>query len=95
MPDPVSWLMIERGWKVVDADGEELGKVEETVGDSSRDIFNGLTIAAGLFARGRYVPAEQVAEISEELVRLKLRKDEVERLPEYSEPPPTGRIQSG
>jgi hypothetical protein len=92
MRDPVSWLMIERGWNVVDVDGEEVGTVEETVGDSSRDIFNGLTIAPGLLARGQYVPAEQVAEITEGCVRLALRKDEVGRLPEYSEPPRSERI---
>ena len=93
MPDPVAWLMIERGWKVVDADGTEVGKVEETVGDSGRDIFNGLTIAHSLFARGQYVPAEQVDEIVEGRVKLKLRKDEIDGLPEYSEPPPQKRLE--
>jgi uncharacterized protein YrrD len=91
--DPVSWLMIERGWKVADADGDEVGKVEETVGDSSADIFNGLTVSVGLFARGRYVPAEQVASINEGLVHLKLSKAEVEQLPEYSEPPGSHRVE--
>jgi hypothetical protein len=91
--EPVSWLLIERGWKVVDADGKEVGKVEETVGDSSADIFNGLTVSVGLFARGRYVAAEQVADIQEGVVHLKLRKDAVERLPEYSEPPGSHRVE--
>ena len=31
--EPVSWLVIERGWTVVAADGTEVGKVEEVVGD--------------------------------------------------------------
>jgi hypothetical protein len=93
MADPVSWLLIERGWQVVDADGNDVGKVEEVVGDSGRDIFNGLTIATGLFARGQYVPAEQVAEITEGQVRLSLSKAEIEHLPEYSEPPPSEQIQ--
>ena len=93
MADPVSWLVIERGWQVVDADGNEVGKVEETVGDSSRDIFNGLTIAKSLLARGRYVAAEQVDEIFDGCVRLKLRSDEVEALPDYQEPAPQERIE--
>ena len=93
MADPVSWLVIERGWDVVDRDGEHVGKVEETVGDSGRDIFNGLTLASGVFARGQYVPAEQVAEITEGQVRLALSKVEVEHLPKYSEPPPSEQIQ--
>jgi uncharacterized protein YrrD len=91
--DPVSWLLIEQGWRVLDANGEEVGKVEEIVGDSTHDIFNGLTIATGLFARGQYVPSEQVVEITEGRVRLGLAQAEVAQLPEYSEPPPQDRIQ--
>ena len=92
MADPVSWLVIERGWAVVDEAGNEVGQVEEIVGDENRDIFNGLTIATGLFARGQYVAAEDVAEITEGRVRLRLTKDAVERLPEYTEPPTSERI---
>jgi uncharacterized protein YrrD len=92
MADPVSWFLIEQGWDVVDAAGDDVGKVEEVVGDSGRDIFNGLTIATGLFSRGQYVPAEQVAEITDGRVQLALGKDEVERLPEYTEPPPSEQI---
>lgn len=92
MGEPVSWLVIEQGWDVVDAAGEEVGKVEEVVGDTNLDIFNGLTIAHRVFARGRYVPAEAIAGITEGCVRLRLRKSEVERLPEHREPPPSHRI---
>jgi uncharacterized protein YrrD len=92
MGDPVSWLVIERGWDVADEAGNEVGQVEEIVGDENRDIFNGLTIATGLFARGQYVAAEDVAEITEGRVRLRLTKDDVERLPEYTEPPTSERI---
>lgn len=92
MADPVSWFVIEQGWDVVDRDGDEVGKVEEVVGDSGRDIFNGLTIAQGMFSRGRYVPAEQVAEITDGRVRLALTKGEAEQLPDYHEPPPSEHI---
>ena len=94
MSDPVSWLLVERGWKVLAADGSEIGHVEETVGDSTHDIFNGLTVATGFFAKARYVPAEQVAEITEGCIRLKLDRTQLERLPEYEEPPPTGQIRA-
>ena len=63
MAEPVSWLMIEKPWDVVGSDGEELGTIEEVVGDSSHDIFNGLVVGAGLLHRPRYVPAELVSEI--------------------------------
>jgi uncharacterized protein YrrD len=92
VPEPVSWLVIEQGWRVVDADGEDVGKVEEIVGDTNLDIFNGLTIAHGMFARGQYVPAEAIAGITEGCVRLQLRKPQVEQLPEHREPPPSERI---
>ena len=92
MSEPASWLTIERGWQVEAADGESLGKVEETVGDSSRDIFNGLTVGTGVLHRPRYVPAERVAEIRDGVVRLSIGADEFERLGGYDEPPPSKQI---
>ena len=86
MTEPVSWLLIEPGWKVVDANGEDIGRIEEVVGDTSSDIFNGLAVSTGLLAKPRYVPAEQVGEITEGEVQLKLPAEHVERLEEH-EPP--------
>ena len=86
MTEPVSWLLIERGWKVVDAEGEDIGRIEEVVGDTSSDIFNGLAVSTGLLAKARYVPAEQVGVITKGEVQLKLPAEHVERLEEH-EPP--------
>ena len=93
MADPVSWFLIERGWKVIGRDGEDLGEIEETVGDSGRDIFDGLTVGTGLLSTPRYVPAERVAEIVEGCVRLAMAKDEFDRLDAYDEPPPSERVE--
>jgi hypothetical protein len=93
MADPVSWFVIERGWTVVAADGEEVGSIEETVGDSTRDIFDGLTVGTGLLSRPRYVPAELVGEIVEGRVHLTIGKDQFDRLDAYDEPPPTERVE--
>jgi uncharacterized protein YrrD len=90
--DPVSWFLIEPGWKVVAVSGEEVGSVDEVVGDPGDDIFNGLSISTSLLGRPRYVPAEQVAEITEGQIRLKLTKDQADRLGEYEEPPTTAEI---
>jgi hypothetical protein len=90
--DPVSWFLIEPGWKVLDASGEEVGSVDEIVGDSSDDIFNGLSVSTSLLGRPRYVPSEQVGEITEGQIRLKLTKEQVERLGEFEEPPTTAEI---
>jgi hypothetical protein len=90
--DPVSWFVIEAGWTVVDSSGHEVGSVDEVVGDSSDDIFNGLSISTSLLGKPRYVPSEQVAEITEGRVRLSLSRDQVDRLGEYREPPTTAEI---
>ncbi|TML13249.1 MAG: DUF2171 domain-containing protein [Actinobacteria bacterium] len=68
--DPVSWLLIEPGWEVVGADGQNVGTVDEVVGDPELDIFRGLNVATGLLAESRYVPAEDVGEITEGRVQL-------------------------
>jgi hypothetical protein len=93
MADPVSWLLIERGWKVLAADGSEVGQVDEVAGDSNQDIFNGLAVATSAFGKPRYVQAERVAEITEGAVRLSLSAEQVEHLGEYLEPATSAQIE--
>ena len=62
-PDPVSWKVVERGWKVLDEQGEELGHVDEITGDAEADIFDGVEISHGVLAHTEYVPSERVVEI--------------------------------
>jgi rRNA processing protein Gar1 len=64
-PDPVSWLLIERGWKVLDANGNKVGKVDEVLGDEQSDIFHGLIV------NGEEILAEQIPEIREGEIRLR------------------------
>ena len=90
--DPVSWFMIERGWKVVDSSGEEVGSVDEVVGDSADDIFNGLAISTSLLGKPRYVPAESVASITEGRIQLGMSRAELGGLGEFKEPPTTAQI---
>jgi hypothetical protein len=91
--DPVSWLLIRPGWTVVSSDGAEVGAVDEVAGDDSRDIFDGLAIATSAFGRPRYVPSEQVGEITEGTVRLTLTEAEVGGLGEYLEPATSAQIE--
>lgn len=86
MTDPASWLVVEPGWKVLAADGSEVGKVHETLGDKERDIFDGFAVSTGLLARPVYVAAERVAEIRHGEVSLELSPTEVDDLEPY-EPP--------
>jgi hypothetical protein len=92
MSDPVSWFLIEPGWKVFDAGGDEVGSVDEVVGDSRDDIFNGLSVSTSLLGRPRYVPSEQVGSITEGSIQLTISKEQVDRLGEYEEPPTSAEI---
>jgi uncharacterized protein YrrD len=64
-PDPVSWKVAERGWKVLDESGQELGRVSDIRGDIDADIFDGVEISHGLLGKTDYVPSERVVEIRE------------------------------
>jgi rRNA processing protein Gar1 len=64
MPDPVSWLLVEPGWRVLDAEGKPVGKVDEVLGDEQTDIFHGLIVD------GEEILAERVGEIREGEVHL-------------------------
>ena len=72
---------------------EDLGRVEEALGDSSADIFSGLVVGTGLLHRPHFVPAELVREIVEGEVRLSIGRNELDRLEEYKEPPPAKQVQ--
>jgi hypothetical protein len=94
MADPVSWLLIEPGWHVVDANGGSIGKVEAVTGDSNADIFDGLAVATELLARPKYVPAEQVGPITDGTVQLTLERSAFDALGEYEEPADSVEIES-
>jgi hypothetical protein len=83
-PDPVSWLLVEAGWPVLDRDGNEVGTVAQVLGDSVMDIFAGLSVATGILGRRLYVPSERVAAIVEGEVRLDLTGEEFGGLDEYT-----------
>jgi hypothetical protein len=85
--------LIRRGWKVLAADGGEAGEVDEVAGDDTEDIFDGLAIATSALGKPRYVPAEQVVEITEGVVRLSISQEQVEQLGEYLEPATSAEIE--
>jgi hypothetical protein len=70
-------MMIEQGWSVVDADGEDVGRIDEVLGDQDADIFNGLQVLTGVLGTPQYVPSESVGDIVEGRVQLELKKDEL------------------
>ena len=92
--DPVSWFLVDKGWAVAGRDGRGLGTVHEVVGDTDKDIFNGLAVSPGFLRSVRYVPAERVLTIVEGRVELDLDRDEFNRLDEHGDVPPSVEIRS-
>ena len=95
MSDPVSWLMIESGWKVLATDGSELGYVDEVAGDDTEDIFDGLAVAGSALGKPHYVLPEQIAEITQGVVRLSLTREQFGELGEFLEPASSEEIEAG
>ena len=93
MADPVSWKIAERGWSVVANDGNEVGKLDQVLGDTEADIFDGLAVGAGtVLDRPLYVPSEKVGAIEEGTVHLGIDSEEYEQLSPYEPPPQGGRF---
>jgi hypothetical protein len=87
MADPVAWTVVEPGWAVVTSDGNEVGKIDQILGDPEADIFDGLSVGAGrVLDRPLYVPSEQVGAIEEGTVHLTIDADAYGRLTPYQEP---------
>jgi hypothetical protein len=80
MADPVSWYLIEPGWRVVSVDGEPLGHVVEVDAEIERDIFDGIEFRHLVVEQLRYVPSEHVALIVEGEVQLSLSAEQAHRL---------------
>jgi uncharacterized protein YrrD len=85
---PSSYLALGEGVEVYSCDGEELGKVEHILSDPEADIFDGIVLDTSALPGGhRFVDADQVEEIFERGVLLKLDRNAAESLPEPSENP--------
>ena len=95
MGDPVSWLLIRSGWRVVSSDGTDVGRVDEVAGDDMHDIFDGLAVATSALSKPRYVPAEQVGMIEEGTVHLTISSSDFSGLGDYLEPATQVRIEPG
>ncbi|HKH40368.1 MAG TPA: PRC-barrel domain-containing protein [Solirubrobacterales bacterium] len=93
MPDlgePSSYLNLGKGAEVYSCDGERVGEVEHVLAAEDADIFDGFVLDTSVLPGGhRFVDADQVEEIFERGVLLKLYRQEAERLPEPSANPAT------
>ena len=91
MPDlgqPSSYLTLAKGTVVYSCDGEEVGRVEHVLSAADEDIFDGIVLDTSVLPGGqRFCDAEQIEEIFERGVLLRLDRGSAEGLPEPSENP--------
>jgi sporulation protein YlmC with PRC-barrel domain len=77
---PIAFLLLERGVRVISSDGDEVGTVHHVVAAEEQDIFHGLVISSPRLGR-RFVPAEDVASLHERGVDLRIGAGAVAELP--------------
>ncbi len=86
MPDlgqPSSYLSLSKGAECYTCDGEKVGKVEHVLAVPEDDIFDGIVLDTSVLPGGhRFVDAEQVEEIFDRGVLLKIDRQVAENLPE-------------
>jgi len=83
--DEVSWRVIEPGTPVFASDGTPVGRVTHVLGDSERDIFDGVGFRHHLWTAPRMAAAADIARITARRIFLRLSTAEVERCPAYQE----------
>ena len=86
--DEVAWRVIERGWSVRDAAGNQIGLVDHIVGDVEADIFDGLAVGDGgaVLTSSKYVAAEHGVGIRRGEVDIDLSPVDAAKLEPYTEP---------
>ena len=80
---PVSWLVVEPGWRVESRDGVNVGTVAEVIGEPELDIFSGIALSTGFLSSQRLVEADAISEIRDGLIVLALDEGAVDHLPEH------------
>ena|SRR5689334_18659207 len=84
--NPISYLALAEGTPVFGSDGVEVGHVAHVLADDEEDVFDGIVIAHGL-GHHVFADADEVADIHEGGVRLRVTGAEAEHLPRPSENP--------
>jgi uncharacterized protein YrrD len=85
---PISYRALEMGTPVYSADGEKIGTVGHVLAVEAEDVFDGIVISEHVFSAGhRFADADEIAQIGEHGVILKLNREECRSLPEPSANP--------
>jgi len=79
---PASYLTLAPGTAVYSSDGVQIGKVAHVLAVEEEDVFDGIVVGEHLFGRGhRFADADDVQEIFDQGVVLKLDRAACESLP--------------
>jgi hypothetical protein len=90
---PASYMTLEEGADCYSSDGQHVGKVAHVLADPDLDVFDGIVLDKSVLPGGhRFVDADQVGEIYERGVVLKVDAAGAEALPEPSASPGTIEI---
>jgi uncharacterized protein YrrD len=85
---PSSYLSLGKGAECFSCDGQKVGMVEHVLAVPEDDIFDGIVLDTSVLPGGhRFVDADQVEEIFERGVLLKIDSAAAEALPEPSANP--------
>lgn len=85
---PISYQVLGRGVSVYSADGDAIGKVAHVLAAEDEDVFDGIVIGEHAFGHDhRFADADDVEEIRERGVVLKLDRAACEQLPKPSANP--------
>jgi uncharacterized protein YrrD len=85
---PSSYLSLNKGAECFSCDGQKVGMVEHVLAVPEDDIFDGIVLDTSVLPGGhRFVDADQVEEIFERGVLLKIDSAAAEALPEPSANP--------
>jgi hypothetical protein len=80
-----SYLTLAEGAAVYSCDGEKVGRVEYVLADPEADVFDGIVVDTSVLPGGRrFCDADQIEEIFERGVLLRLDRTAAEGLPEPS-----------
>lgn len=86
--EPVSYEVLTRGTPVYSSDEQQIGKVSHVLAAADEDVFDGIIIGEHIFGeQHRFVDADDVQEIFERGVLLKLDRAACEQMPKPSANP--------
>jgi hypothetical protein len=77
----VAWLAMPEKAPVMGESGEEIGRMEEVLGDKEDDIFHGIVLKLARGGQKVEVRADRIPKITTRRVYTDLAADELERLP--------------